>query len=149
MRVEYRGSTAEGYGKGRERNMTFGGFLRAITGTGGSSGSDSCGGDRSRSCGGGGGGISGDGESGRKDDGASAPSSLLYLTTQDLGTDDDGRPNIMAAPTTCLQGDFPLRPNLMGNLVPFNINVWMGHSEEGSSSYVTESIKWHKTPSHC
>ena len=58
------------------------------------------------------------------------------MTTQDLGTDDEGRPDLMSSPCTELHkaGDFPLVPSLMGNLVPMNYNMWMGNSKDGSSS---------------
>lgn len=35
---------------------------------------------------------------------------------------------------TQLEGDYPLRPSLMGSLVPQNLNIWMGRSQEGTSS---------------
>ncbi|CAM9799805.1 unnamed protein product, partial [Choristocarpus tenellus] len=60
---------------------------------------------------------------------------LLYLTTQqELGADPDGRPDLMSPPLTNLRGDFSLRPLLAGNLIPQNVNLWMGFSKEGSSS---------------
>jgi len=46
-----------------------------------------------------------------------------YLTTQDVHADDDGRPELMSPLMQGLQQDFPLRPTLMGNLVPQNINM--------------------------
>lgn len=61
---------------------------------------------------------------------------LHYLSTQDLGTDAEGRPDLMSSPCSELfsSGDFPLVPSLMGNLVPMNYNVWMGNSKNNSSS---------------
>jgi len=50
---------------------------------------------------------------------------LLYLTTQDVGMD-EGRPGLMTSPVQELQEDFPLRPNLLSNLIPFNYNLWLG-----------------------
>lgn len=63
-------------------------------------------------------------------------SELLYLTTQELGIDATGRPQLMSAPLDKLRGDFPIRPCLVGGLVPQNVNLWMGASrgEKGSSS---------------
>ncbi|KAL3929144.1 MAG: hypothetical protein SGBAC_012338 [Bacillariaceae sp.] len=57
-----------------------------------------------------------------------------YLTTQDVEANEDGRPDLMAPFMKRFQNDFPLRPNLMGNLVPQNINVWMGNNSDGASS---------------
>ena len=62
-----------------------------------------------------------------------------YMTTQDLETDEEGRPHLMSAPCTQLHaaGDFPLVPSLLGSLIPVNFNLWMGNTslaEGGSSS---------------
>lgn len=57
-----------------------------------------------------------------------------YLTTQDVEADEDGRPNIMAPFISLLKEDFPLRPTLMGHLIPQNINIWMGNNRDGSST---------------
>ena len=57
-----------------------------------------------------------------------------YLTTQDVKTVADGRPHVMSSFMQCLSEDFPVRPKLAGNLIPQNINVWMGFSKDGSSS---------------
>jgi len=58
----------------------------------------------------------------------------LYLTTQDLEYDDEGRPALYSNPVKQLIGDFPMRPKLMGNLIPQNYNIWMGYSKSPSSS---------------
>lgn len=61
----------------------------------------------------------------------------LYLTTQPLPEDGDGLPlALCGAPVDALlaANDLPLRPALMGNLVPSNINVWIGQAKSGSSS---------------
>ena len=58
----------------------------------------------------------------------------LYMTTQELEYDDDGRPGIMSSPVTGLTGDFPIRPKLLGHLVPQNLNIWMGVSSSEKSS---------------
>mmetsp|Transcript_19565 Transcript_19565/g.42199 ORF Transcript_19565/g.42199 Transcript_19565/m.42199 type:complete len:514 (-) Transcript_19565:44-1585(-) len=63
-----------------------------------------------------------------------AGSDSYYLTTQDVKTDSGGRPHVMAPFMQCLSDDFPIRPKLTGNLIPQNINVWMGLSRDGSSS---------------
>ena len=59
-----------------------------------------------------------------------------YLTTQDLGVDEEGRPDIMSTPCTELRerGGFPLVPEIMGNLIPMNYNVWMGTNPRGKGS---------------
>lgn len=57
-----------------------------------------------------------------------------YLTTQDVHANLDGRPDLMSPLMESLKSDFPLRPLLMGQLVPQNINMWIGNSKEGSSS---------------
>ncbi|CAJ1956551.1 unnamed protein product [Cylindrotheca closterium] len=59
---------------------------------------------------------------------------MHYLTTQDVEANEDGRPDLMAPFMKRFQDDFPLRPILMGNLVPQNINVWMGNNSDGASS---------------
>lgn len=54
---------------------------------------------------------------------------------QDLGVDNSGRPQLMSAPLDKLKDDFPLRPRLMGGLLPQTVNLWMGYSSmKGSSS---------------
>ena len=58
----------------------------------------------------------------------------LYLTTQDLEYDDEGRPSLYSNPVKQLVGDFPLRPSIMGYLIPQNYNIWMGYSKVPSSS---------------
>lgn len=52
----------------------------------------------------------------------------LYMTTQDLDADEEGRPYLTAAPVTQLVGSFPWRPALAGQLLPQTINLWMGCS---------------------
>nr|CCA17920.1 ion channel putative [Albugo laibachii Nc14] len=59
---------------------------------------------------------------------------LHYLTTQDVEEGESGRPELMAPFVQRLRNDFPIRPALMGNLIPQNINVWMGHARNGASS---------------
>ncbi|CAM9479833.1 unnamed protein product [Chrysoparadoxa australica] len=57
---------------------------------------------------------------------------LLYLSTQDLSVSIDGRPGIISPPLSLLKEDFPLRPSLMGGLIPQNINLWMGCTRHGA-----------------
>ncbi|KAK9811206.1 hypothetical protein WJX73_010422 [Symbiochloris irregularis] len=58
-----------------------------------------------------------------------------YLSTQAVGVDQsDGHPELFAPPMSLLHDDFPLQPCIMGNLIPQQINMWMGHSPSGSSS---------------
>ena len=60
---------------------------------------------------------------------------LHYLTTQDVQANDDGRPEILPSFMKSFD-DFPLQPTLTGNLIPQNINLWMGNNNNplGSSS---------------
>ncbi|EPX72082.1 Jmj4 protein [Schizosaccharomyces octosporus yFS286] len=67
----------------------------------------------------------------------------LYLTTQYDSSDDilDGDDEVSLlvkslcpAPTNSLLSDFSLTPALMGNLVPQQCNIWIGRSENGTSS---------------
>ena len=46
---------------------------------------------------------------------------MHYLTTQNVEADEGGRPDLMAPFMKALEEQFPLRPNLMGNLVPSNM----------------------------
>ena len=43
----------------------------------------------------------------------------------------DGHPELFAAPVVQLATDFPLRPLLLGNLVPHQINMWTGVAPSG------------------
>ncbi|CAK4086168.1 unnamed protein product [Aphanomyces euteiches] len=64
-----------------------------------------------------------------------AKDALHYLTTQDVQADPvTGRPQLMAPFVQALSGDFPVSPELMGHLIPQNINIWMGLSKDGSTS---------------
>jgi hypothetical protein len=56
-------------------------------------------------------------------------SSNLYLTTQEVP---DGQ--LLAAPLTAIADQLPLRPPLLGNLVPQTINLWLGRSSTPASS---------------
>ena len=60
--------------------------------------------------------------------------SSLYLSTQELRYSEDGKPDLISAPVTCLVSDIPSRPVIMGNLIPQNVNLWMGASLTETSS---------------
>ena len=57
-----------------------------------------------------------------------------YLTTQNIEEDHEGRPAIMASPCIELANDFPLIPPLVGNLIPMNVNIWMGNGNRSRSN---------------
>ncbi|MEW5320072.1 MAG: hypothetical protein WDW38_011175 [Sanguina aurantia] len=58
----------------------------------------------------------------------------LYMTTQQVPVALDGHPSLMTSPLTQLAEDFEPRPSIEGNLVPQQINMWMGNSRSGASS---------------
>jgi len=58
----------------------------------------------------------------------------IYMTTQEAPLGPDGHPEVLAPPTAQLAADFPLQPALLGNLVPQQINIWMGCAPEGSTT---------------
>ena len=68
--------------------------------------------------------------------GLAAGDSMHYMATQTLPVDAEGRPGLMAAPVKQLHamGNVPLQPALLGNLIPMNLNLWMGNSRDGASS---------------
>lgn len=57
-----------------------------------------------------------------------------YLTTQEFEFDPEGQPYIMSPPTSFLQQDFPIIPELFFTLIPANINIWYGQSKTYSTS---------------
>lgn len=61
-------------------------------------------------------------------------SELLYLTTQKLLYSPEGQPHIISPPLTHLTDDMIIRPSIMGNLIPQNINIWMGQTTAPSTS---------------
>ncbi len=67
-------------------------------------------------------------------DAASRGDSGCYVSTQRRQRGADGIPVVMAEPLTTLAADFPLRPAVLGNLVPQAVNLWMGHAPDGASS---------------
>jgi len=62
------------------------------------------------------------------------------MTTQDLERDESdldeyGMPqSVLAEPLRSLIGEFPLRPSLLGNLIPYQLSLWQGSSSAGASS---------------
>jgi hypothetical protein len=44
----------------------------------------------------------------------------------------DGLPALYGEPVARLAADVPLRPALLGNLVPHQLNVWMGAAQVSS-----------------
>eukprot|EP00457_Paulinella_chromatophora_P005772 gb/GEZN01005789.1/.p1 GENE.gb/GEZN01005789.1/~~gb/GEZN01005789.1/.p1 ORF type:complete len:559 (-),score=100.58 gb/GEZN01005789.1/:76-1728(-) len=57
-----------------------------------------------------------------------------YVTTQPIPTDKDGPLALFSSPLTELRGDFPLRPSLLGGLIPWQLNVWIGNNRHGTST---------------
>ena len=57
----------------------------------------------------------------------------LYLSTQEADVDFDGHPQLLTAPLSKLPG-LPLKPQITKGLVPQAVNLWMGSSEDGTSS---------------
>lgn len=55
----------------------------------------------------------------------------VQLVLIQAGQDCDGHPHVMGPPVEELRADFPLRPACMGNLVPQQINLWMGAAPKG------------------
>jgi hypothetical protein len=58
----------------------------------------------------------------------------LYLTTQSLPKDGEGRPALWTAPLTHMEDRFPVRPALCGYLVPANVNVWIGRDRSAGGA---------------
>ena len=58
----------------------------------------------------------------------------LYLTTQELNYNVDEKPDLISQPICCLDSDFPSQPKLTGNLIPQNVNLWLGSSVSEISS---------------
>jgi len=56
------------------------------------------------------------------------------------GVDADGHPHVMGSPVKQLKGDFPLRPECMGNLLPQQINLWMGAAPSGQLLYTPSCL---------
>lgn len=64
-------------------------------------------------------------ESGRDD---------LYMTTQKIEEDESGPKALFGTPTTKFTSIFPHEPSLLGNLLPYQFNIWFGASKDQSSS---------------
>ena len=59
----------------------------------------------------------------------------VYLSASPSEVDAHGRPRVVSPPASRLLGDtVPFRPEITGNLVPANVNLWMGYSRVGASS---------------
>eukprot|EP01038_Epipyxis_sp_PR26KG_P012629 gene12629-16934_t len=58
----------------------------------------------------------------------------IYMTTQELDYDSDGRPSIYSSPMTELKSDFPHTPDLFKPLIIANINMWFGSSSQPVTS---------------
>ncbi len=56
-----------------------------------------------------------------------------YLTTQ-YTEEDPERQTFIPPPASALIDDFPMVPRLMGNLFLQQVNLWLGKSQDGSSS---------------
>jgi hypothetical protein len=73
-------------------------------------------------------------------DNLEAENDRLYLTTQDLERFEedldvyDMPKSIMAEPLKSLVKDFPVRPKVLGKLIPYQISLWQGIAKEGTSS---------------
>eukprot|EP00158_Paraphelidium_tribonemae_P009553 Partr_v1_DN28897_c2_g1_i2_m34059 putative Jumonji domain containing 7 len=66
-----------------------------------------------------------------------ATNSDLYLTTQYRDFDDDDNcawQSLLPSPVNALLPFIPIRPQLMANLIPSQLNLWIGKSEKGTSS---------------
>jgi len=57
-----------------------------------------------------------------------------YLTTQELSYTIDDKPELISEPVKSLLHDIPMRPVLLGNLIPQNVNLWMGLTRGESTS---------------
>ena len=57
-----------------------------------------------------------------------------YLTTQELSYTIDDKPELVSEPVKRLLHDIPDRPALLGNLIPQNVNLWMGLTRGESTS---------------
>jgi hypothetical protein len=50
----------------------------------------------------------------------------------------NGLPELYAAPVSRLVKDAPLKPALLGHLVPSQLNIWMGASKHGQPVCLTK-----------
>ena len=58
----------------------------------------------------------------------------LYLTTQELTYNVDEKPDLISQPIISLDSDFSSQPKITGNLIPQNVNLWLGSSVSETSS---------------
>ena len=58
----------------------------------------------------------------------------VYVTTQELLYTEEGLPSLFSPPIDGLLSDFDIIPNLMGNLLTSNLNLWMGYSSPDNPS---------------
>ena len=61
-------------------------------------------------------------------------SEQLYISSTEQPIGPHGFPDLMVSPLIELREDFPTRLSWAGNLVPQQINLWLGSSTEGASS---------------
>lgn len=61
-----------------------------------------------------------------------AHADAVYWVMQ-VGIGSDGQPELFAPPVAQLASDFPLQPTLLGNLVPHQVNLWMGAAPSGET----------------
>ncbi|CAD7702113.1 unnamed protein product [Ostreobium quekettii] len=63
-----------------------------------------------------------------------AGNDTLYFTAQQTSVGADGFLELYGAPLTSVPNDFGLTPSLLPNLVPQQMNLWIGAAREGASS---------------
>ena len=102
IEVEQRGSSSDTYGLGDKVNMTFEQFINILE------------------------------QKQQPNNNATneieqkLPYDRYYMTTQHIDEDKDGLVDITASPVTELLTDLPLPPKLMGSLILWQMNLWMG-----------------------
>ncbi len=68
---------------------------------------------------------------------SSASGSETSRSAESDSEEDDNEPeldNVLPAPTNALSNDFPAKPQMLGDLVLQQCNLWLGNSKEGKSS---------------
>lgn len=50
----------------------------------------------------------------------------IYLSAQQQKIDKNGLPELFSPPVSLLKNDFGYTPDIMGNLIPQQINLWLG-----------------------
>ncbi|CDR99090.1 hypothetical protein [Sporisorium scitamineum] len=77
-------------------------------------------------------------EQGDEQQQGSQSSSAKPAKSDDADSDDSNNEpemdSVLPAPTNALSNDFPAKPELLGNLVLQQCNLWLGNSKEGKSS---------------